>query len=141
MCHLHFRSTNPAARLRAWNASGELGTAIATSSALGSRGHTASGGVGEAVFTDSAPENTAGASGEQNANSAGIDAKTGRKAATKTAARPGAQLPGMCSLAVLEHVEISVPTPVECAERSLDSTHFLLVGLEVLVSVWPLFGF
>lgn len=97
-----------------WSASGALGDAIAQSpAAIGARGHTSSGVVGEATAFAAdlppAPEKT-GAGGTK---------------------RGGAQLAGMCSLAVLEHVEISVPTPVEGAERSLDSTHFLLIGLEV----------
>ena len=115
-------STNPAALLRAWRANGALGGAIAQSSAIGARWQTSSGVVGSAPSAElslTTPETN-----EQNE-------QTEKRAAAAVA--NAVQFAKVCSLAVLEHVEIAVPTPVECAERSLDSTHFLLVGLEVLV--------
>ena len=115
-------STNPAALLRAWRASEALGGAIAQSSAIGARWQTSSGVVGSAPSAELSPATPE--TNEQNE-------QTEKRAAA--AVVNAVQLAKVCSLAVLEHVEIAVPTPVECAERSLDSTHFLLVGLEVLV--------
>ena len=114
-------STNPAALLRAWRANGALGGAIAQSSAIGARGQTSSGVVGAATVAELSPATPAMNEQEE---------QTEKRAAAAVEKR--AQLAKICSLAVLEHVEIAVPTPVEFAERSLDSTHFLLVGLEVL---------